>query len=55
LMFIFYDAFGLTSVLARNVVIGVLIVSIVWYWLAKFMQKSRGIDVGFAFKEIPPE
>ena len=55
LMFIFYDAFGLTSALARNVVIGVLIVSIVWYWLVKFMQKSRGIDVGFAFKEIPPE
>ena len=55
LMFIFYDAFGLTSDLAREVVIGVLVVSVIWYILAKVIQKSRGIDVGFAFKEIPPE
>ncbi len=55
LMFIFYDVFGLTSDLAREVVIGVLIVSVIWYLLAKMIQKSRGIDVGYAFKEIPPE
>ena len=54
-MFIFYDAFGLTSVLAREVVIVVLVISIIWYLLAKMIQKSRGIDVSYAFKEIPPE
>ena len=55
LMFIFYDAFGLNTPLAQEVVIGVLVVSLVWYVLAKTIQKSRGIDVTYAFKEIPPE
>src|SRR5581483_11530637 len=52
LLFIFNDVFGLTSDLAREVVIGVLVVSVVWYFLTKMVQKSRGIDVSFAFKEI---
>jgi basic amino acid/polyamine antiporter, APA family len=55
LMFIFSDAFGLDTPLAQEVVIGVLVVSLVWYILAKMVQKSRGIDVTYAFKEIPPE
>jgi len=37
------------------VVFGVLAVSIIWYFLAKFIQRSRGINVEYAFKEIPPE
>jgi APA family basic amino acid/polyamine antiporter len=55
LMFMFYSALGLTSVLAYQVVFGVLAVSIIWYFLAKFIQRSRGINVEYAFKEIPPE
>ena len=55
LMFMFYSALGLTSVLAYQVVFGVLVVSIIWYFLAKFIQRSRGINVEYAFKEIPPE
>jgi len=55
LMFMFYSALGLTSVLAYQVVFGVLAVSIVWYFLAKMIQSSRGINVDYAFKEIPPE
>jgi hypothetical protein len=55
LMFIFYSGFGLNSDLAHEVVIGVLVVSVIWYLLAKMIQRSRGIDVGYAFKEIPPE
>ena len=54
-MFIFYDGLGLNTELAHRVVIGVLVVAVVWYWLAKLIQKSRGIDVTYAFKEIPPE
>jgi hypothetical protein len=50
-----YSALGLTSVLAYQVVFGVLAVSIIWYFLAKMIQRSRGINVDFAFKEIPPE
>ena len=55
LMFMFYSALGLTSVLAYQVVFGVLAVSIIWYFLAKMIQRSRGINVDYAFKEIPPE
>jgi amino acid transporter len=55
LMFMFYSALGLTSQLAYEVVFGVLAVSIIWYFVAKFVQRSRGINVEFAFKEIPPE
>ena len=36
-------------------VFGVLAVSIIWYFLAKMVQRSRGINVEYAFKEIPPE
>jgi APA family basic amino acid/polyamine antiporter len=55
LMFMFYPQLGLTSTLAYVVVFGVLIVSAVWYFLAKRAQSARGINVDYAFKEIPPE
>jgi amino acid transporter len=55
LMFMFYSQLGLTSPLAYTVVFGVLAVSAVWYFLAKNAQRSRGINVDYAFKEIPPE
>jgi len=34
---------------------GIILISAVWYFLAKASQKSKGINVDFAFKEIPPE
>jgi amino acid transporter len=55
LMFMFYPQLGLTSTLAYIVVFGVLAFSAIWYLLAKNAQKARGINVEFAFKEIPPE
>lgn len=55
LMFMFDARLGLTSTLAYTVVFGVLLVSAVWYFFAKNAQKSKGIDVDYAFKEIPPE
>lgn len=55
LMFMFYSQLGLTSTLAYVVVFGVLAFSAIWYFLAKNAQKSRGINVDYAFKEIPPE
>ena len=55
LLFMFDARLGLTSPLAYRVVFGVLAVSAVWYFLAKNAQKSKGINVDFAFKEIPPE
>jgi len=37
------------------IAIGVIVISWVWYVIVKNGQKSRGIDVDFAFKQIPPE
>lgn len=55
LMFMLYSQLGLTSTLAYSVVFGILAVSAIWYLLVKNARKSTGINVDFAFKEIPPE
>jgi amino acid transporter len=54
-MFMFYGQLGLTSTLAYSVVFGVLAFSWIWYMIAKSTQQARGINVDYAFKEIPPE
>ncbi|MBL8051143.1 MAG: APC family permease [Anaerolineales bacterium] len=54
-LFMFDARLGLTSALAYQVVFGVLLVSAIWYFIAKNSQKSKGINVDYAFKEIPPE
>lgn len=43
------------NVMAQVIALAIIFVSWVWYLLAKNAQKSRGINVDFAFKEIPPE
>ncbi|HSL44558.1 MAG TPA: APC family permease [Anaerolineales bacterium] len=55
LMFMFYSQLGLTSTLAYVVVFGVLALTVIWYFIVKSAQRSRGINVDYAFKEIPPE
>ena len=55
LMFMFYAQLGLTSTLAYSVVFGILAISAIWYFFAKRAQRSKGINVEYAFKEIPPE
>jgi hypothetical protein len=55
MMFMFYDSLGLTSTLAYTVVFGVIAVSAVWYFAAKAVQRGRGINVEYAFREVPPE
>jgi amino acid transporter len=44
-----------TGLWAQIIAVAIIVVSWVWYVLAKNSQKSRGINVDFAFKEIPPE
>jgi len=54
-LFLTNDQLGLTSQLAYTVVGGVLLFSAAWYFIAKQVRRSSGIDVSYAFKEIPPE
>jgi amino acid transporter len=46
---------GLNSELAYYVVGGVLAVSAIWYIVTKQFRRSSGVNVDYAFKEIPPE
>ena len=46
---------GLTSDLAYRVVLGILIFSAGWYVVTYFVRRSGGVNVEYAFKEIPPE
>jgi amino acid transporter len=46
---------GLTSDLAYYVVAGILAFALGWYLVTKYVRRSRGINVDFAFREIPPE
>jgi amino acid transporter len=55
ILFMFYSQLGLTSNLAYSVVFGVLAFSAIWYFVTKATQKTRGINVDYAFREIPPE
>lgn len=40
---------------AQIIAFGIVLISAIWYILAKNSQKSKGINVEFAFKEVPPE
>ena len=55
LLFVFNVQLGLATDLARYVAVGVIVLSAVWYLVTKYLQRSRGINVEFAFAEIPPE
>ncbi len=58
-MFIFNSTinttFGVTARLSLSFMIGVVVVGILWYIGAYFVNRSRGIDLGLAYREIPPE
>jgi amino acid transporter len=54
-LFLTNEQLGLTSQLAYTVVGGVMLFSAAWYLIAKQLRRSSGINVDYAFKEIPPE
>jgi amino acid transporter len=43
------------GILAQIIAFSIIIICAVWYVIVKRGQRSRGINVDFAFKEIPPE
>jgi amino acid transporter len=40
---------------AQIIAFGIILLSAIWYLIVKRGQRARGIDVEFAFKEVPPE
>jgi amino acid transporter len=44
-----------THLWSQILTFGIIILCIVWYALTKRAQKAKGINIDYAFKEIPPE
>ncbi len=44
-----------THLWPQVIAFGIIVVSGLWYLISKSLQRSKGINVDFAFKEIPPE
>jgi len=53
--FLVERGYGLTGTVPYLVVGGIFLASLVGYWIARWYNKGRGIDVGYAFLEVPPE
>ncbi len=54
-LFLSQPEYGLTGTIPYIVVGGVFAVCVVWYWINRAYNKSKGIDVNYAFLEVPPE
>ncbi len=54
-LFLTNDAYGLTGTTPYVIVGGVFVVCLVWYWITRAYNKSKGINVNYAFLEVPPE
>jgi amino acid transporter len=55
IMFLSQDAYGLKGTTPYIVVAGIFIICLVGYWIGRAYNKSKGIDVNYAFLEVPPE
>lgn len=49
------STFGVVTRLSLYFMIGVIVVGIIWYVAAYFLNRSQGVDVSLAYREIPPE
>jgi amino acid transporter len=54
-LFLTEAAYGLKGTTPYLVVGGVFLVCVVWYWINRAYNKSKGVDVNYAFLEVPPE
>jgi APA family basic amino acid/polyamine antiporter len=54
-LFLLSPELGMNSTLAYTVSAGVILFALGWYVVTKFARRSSGINVDYAFKEIPPE
>ncbi len=53
--FLLSPELGMNSTLAYTVSGGVVVFALGWYLVTYFVRRSAGINVDYAFKEIPPE
>ena len=48
-------AYGLKGTTPYIVVASIFVICLVGYWIGRAYNKSKGIDVNYAFLEVPPE
>ncbi len=47
--------YGLKGTTPYIIVGSIFVICLVWYFIGAAVNKSKGIDVGYAFLEVPPE
>jgi amino acid transporter len=55
IMFLTQSAYGLATTTPYIVVASIFIITVVIYWIGRSYNKGKGIDVNYAFLEVPPE
>jgi basic amino acid/polyamine antiporter, APA family len=53
--FLASPGYGLRGTTPYLVVSGVVVGSIVVYWITHFYQRGKGVNISYAFREVPPE
>ncbi|MHB9093466.1 MAG: APC family permease [Eubacteriales bacterium] len=53
--FLIFPQFGLTGTVPYLLVGGIVVITLLIYAAARMRQSTKGIDIGNAFREIPPE
>jgi amino acid transporter len=55
IMFLTQAGYGLNTTTPYLYVLGILVISVIGYWIGRQYNKGKGIDVNYAFLEVPPE
>jgi amino acid transporter len=53
--FVVFGQYGVNNVPSLAVVFGIIVSGVIVYYVARRYCKAKGLDIGLAFKEIPPE
>ena len=53
--FLTHSGYGLKGTTPYIVAVAVFLVCLVGYWIGRQYNKGKGIDVNYAFLEVPPE
>jgi amino acid transporter len=54
-LFLVYPAYGANSIPSLEVIAGIVLLGVVWFYAFRTFRIRQGLDVFAAFREIPPE
>jgi len=53
--FLTHSGYGLKGTTPYLIVGSIFVICVVWYFITRQVNKGKGIDVSYAFLEVPPE